>query len=125
MGEQFQATEDEGNDSDSDAHEAMYDLNDQMVKRFMEGIAEKTETFLQCFVKDGKGCVDELLEAVGYKDLQDLRGLLGGITRRTRKLFNDPDAYIIGWQGDESDNSHNGYYFVMEGTRQALENYFK
>ncbi|KIX14471.1 hypothetical protein [Dethiosulfatarculus sandiegensis] len=122
--EQFQATEDEGNETDS-GYEAMYELNEQMLKTFMMGVSETTKNFLKCFTKNGKGSVDELLEATGYESLQDFRGVLGGITRRMRKLFSDPDAYIIDWEDNENDEKYEGNYYLKEGTRQALENYFK
>ena len=119
IAEYFQAREEEGSELD----ESMYDLNDQLMERFMEGVAEKTKDFLRCFVGDGSGRIDELLEATGYSEFQQFRGIRAGTTRRIRKLFQDPDAYIIGWKDDE-DDEWGGYYFVREGTRKALENYF-
>ena len=122
--EQFQAKEDEGLDTEGEQDQTMYDLNDQMMKRFMAGVSKTTAAFLKCFVKDGKGRIDELLEATGYSRSQDFRGVSSGITRRIRKLFNDPDALIVNWQDDEDDEEWGGHYYVKEGTRQTLENYF-
>ena len=101
-----------------------YQFNEQMLNRLMSGVSEKTEAFLECFVKDGKGRVDKLLQATDHSEFQDLRGVLSGITRRMRKLFYDPDAKMIEWIDDEADEEWEGHYFVTEATRQALENYF-
>jgi hypothetical protein len=115
----FQATAEQ----DDDPH--LYEMNLQMIERFMEAVSEKTEVFIRCFAKDGIGRVDELLEATGYKEPGNFRGVLAGTTTRLRKLFSDPDAYMIAWREDPEVEDGEGHYYVKEGTRQALEAYFK
>ena len=124
IADQFRVTEDESSDMEIEQVSAMHELNDQMVRQLMVRVLVKTSIFLKCFVRDGKGRVDELLEATGYGQQQDFRGILAGITRRMRKLLSDPDAYLIDWEDDAEVMEWGGYYYIKEGTRQALENYF-
>jgi hypothetical protein len=124
IADQFRAPEDEGSETERGQAPAMYDLNEHMMHRFMGGVSEKTKAFLKCFVRDGKAYVSELIEATGYEQKQDFRGVLGAISRRMRKLFGDPDAYMIDWKEDVEDGERGGHYYIKEGTRQALESYF-
>ena len=121
---QFQALTEESMGAVEGQNRAMYDLDDRTAIKFMAGVSKKTAAFFKCFIKNGKGNIDELIEATGYENSGDFRGLLGGVTRRIRKLTNDPDACLVGKVEDDDDERGKGHYFITEKSRQALENYF-
>uniref|UniRef100_UPI001AEC026F hypothetical protein n=1 Tax=Methylobacterium sp. B1 TaxID=91459 RepID=UPI001AEC026F len=59
----------------------------------------------------------------------ELRGVWGGLTRRTKTITGDPNAYLIDWSKSEAEFDENGTYIdqrgeVTEMTYQSLRKAF-
>lgn len=55
----------------------------------------------------------QLKDAIEAVEGADLQGVWSGLTRRTRKILNDPRALLIWWRGEDDD----GLYHIGEVSR--------
>ncbi len=109
------------------------DLSSDLAGRLLHGLSEPHRMRLRLFAqKGGRVSQRELLRATGDEDLRALSHFQAVLSRRLRRLLNDPEKrlHLIGWDFDATkwDKSHNtiinGVYYVTEPTARALQGYF-
>ncbi|MHA1152692.1 MAG: hypothetical protein ACTSQ7_08525 [Alphaproteobacteria bacterium] len=110
------------------------DLSPDLVVRLLHGISEPHRVRLRLFAqKGGRVTQRELLRATGDEDLRVLSHFQAVLSRRLRRLLDDPEKriHLIGWDfgATKWDKSHtniiNGVYYVTEPTTRALQGYFE
>ena len=110
------------------------DLSPDLAVRLLHGLSEPHRVRLRLFAqKGGRVTQRELLRATGDEDLRALSHFQAVLSRRLRRLLNDPEKriHLIGWDfgATKWDKSHstiiNGVYYVTEPTVRALQGYFE
>jgi hypothetical protein len=109
------------------------DLSPDLAVRLLHGLSEPHRTRLKLFArKGGRVTQRELLKATEDKDMRVLSHFQAVLSRRLRRLLDDPEKriHLIGWDfaATKWDKSHNdiinGVYYVTEPTTRALRDYF-
>ena len=109
------------------------DLSPDLAVRLLHGLSEPHRVRLRLFAqKRGRVTQRELLSATDDADLRVLSHFQAVLSRRLRRLLDDPEKriHLIGWDFDATkwDKSHsniiNGVYYVTEATARTLRNYF-
>ena len=109
------------------------DLSPDLAVRLLHGLSEPHRVRLRLFAqKCGRVTQRELLSATDDADLRVLSHFQAVLSRRLRRLLDDPDKriHLIGWDFDATqwDKSHsdiiNGVYYVTEATAHTLQDYF-
>ncbi len=109
------------------------DLSPDLAVRLLHGLSEPHRVRLRLFAqKGGRVTQRELLRTTGDQDLRVLSHFQAVLSRRLRRLLNDPEKriHLIGWDfaATKWDKSHNnivnGVYYVTEPTARALQGYF-
>ena len=105
------------------------DLTTPMITKLLHGLSETQKKRLELFAsKNGRATVTELLAVTGDTDWRTLSHFQAVLTRRLRRLIDDPDkkAEVIKWDfestkwdGDGS-NIVDGVYYVSPRTAQSL-----
>ena len=96
------------------------DLSLTQVRKFLERCSTKTSDALKEIARaPARGfTVTRVANALGVDlNKEDLRGVWGGITKRTRAILGDPSARVIDWE--YRDNDWHGRVSVV--THQALK----
>ena len=83
--------------------------------------------------KSGRVKVSEILKLTGETDLRATSDFQKEITRRLRRLIQDPErkAQLIGWDFEATKWDENrttiveGVYYVSKATAEILSNYFR
>ena len=110
------------------------DLSSELAVRLLHGISEPHRKRLRLFArKGGRVTQRELLKATDDKDMRVLSHFQAVLSRRLRRLLDDPEKriHLIGWDFEATkwDKSHtdiiNGVYYVTEPTARTLRNYFE
>jgi len=125
----------EGNVEEAEAQgeeemEGPLELTQKMMKKFMEGVSPESKALLKVFAENGgRASMLKLAQVHGVDDWRKLRGFTAGLTRRVRNLFQDPEAYILGWDEssevrDEGGVLLDGVYYVAEMTQGSLRKFF-
>ncbi len=114
-------------------HQPM-DLSPDLAVRLLHGLSEPHRARLRLFAqKRGRVTQRELLSATGDQDLRVLSHFQAVLSRRLRRLLDDPEKriHLIGWDftATKWDKSHsniiNGVYYVTDPTTRALQGYFE
>ncbi len=109
------------------------DLSPDLAVRLLHGLSEPHRARLKLFArKGGRVTQRELLKATDDKDMRVLSHFQAVLSRRLRRLLDDPEKriHLIGWDFEATkwDKSHsdiiNGVYYVTEPTTRALRDYF-
>jgi hypothetical protein len=109
------------------------DLSPDLALRLLHGLSEPHRARLKLFArKGGRVTQRELLKATDDKDMRVLSHFQAVLSRRLRRLLDDPEKriHLIGWDFEATkwDKSHtdiiNGVYYVTEPTSRALRDYF-
>ncbi len=109
------------------------DLSPGLAVRLLHGLSEPHRARLKLFArKGGRVTQRELLRATDDTDMRVLSHFQAVLSRRLRRLLNDPEKriHLIGWDFEATkwDKSHtdiiNGVYYVTEPTTRALRDYF-
>ncbi len=109
------------------------DLSPDLAVRLLHGLSEPHRARLKLFArKGGRVTQRELLKATDDTDMRVLSHFQAVLSRRLRRLLNDPEKriHLIGWDFEaiKWDKSHtdiiNGVYYVTEPTTRALRDYF-
>jgi hypothetical protein len=109
------------------------DLSPDLAVRLLDGLSAPHRTRLKLFArKGGRVTQRELLRATDDTDMRVLSHFQAVLSRRLRRLLNDPEKriHLIGWDFEATkwDKSHtdiiNGVYYVTEPTTRALRDYF-
>ena len=110
------------------------DLSPDLAVRLLHGLSEPHRVRLRLFAqKRGRVTQRELLSATDDQDLRVLSHFQAVLSRRLRRLLDDPEKriHLIGWDFDATkwDKSHsniiNGVYYVTEPTTRTLQGYFE
>jgi hypothetical protein len=110
-------------DHDSDATAPISgprDLSLSQVRKFLERCSVKTRTALRLIAKSNvAGFTNkQIANGLGVDlDQEDLRGVWGGITRRSRAILGDPNADVVEWVWRNDD----WYGRVSPVTHEALK----
>ncbi|MCH8002871.1 MAG: hypothetical protein IIA34_14600 [Proteobacteria bacterium] len=109
------------------------DLSPDLAVRLLHGLSQPHRARLALFAKKGTRVTQrDLLKATNDSDMRVLSHFQAVLSRRLRRLLDDPDKriHLIGWDFDATkwDKSHsniiNGIYYVTEATARTLRNYF-
>lgn len=77
-------------------------LSVAQARTYLNNCSEATIEILQAFVdRDGGLLMSDISRLTGKSNMQ-LRGALGGITKRTRTICGDPEASLIEWSKTSS-----------------------
>jgi len=108
-----------------------YDLPEDIAQRLAAKLDERQLSLLRLFAqaKDGRVGMKQLQKLTESDDLRAVTEVLREITRRLRRLINDPEkkASLVQWDFDATkwDRSAttitDGVYFVSERTRNVLQ----
>ncbi len=110
------------------------DLSSDLAVRLLHGLSAPHRARLRLFAqKRGRVTQRELLRATDDRDLRVLSHFQAVLSRRLRRLLDDPEKriHLIGWDFDATkwDKSHsnivNGVYYVTEPTARVLRGYFE
>jgi len=110
------------------------DLSPKLAVRLLHGLSEPHRARLKLFArKGGRVTQRDLLKATDDKDMRVLSHFQAVLSRRLRRLLDDPEKriHLIGWDFEATkwDKSHtdiiNGVYYVTEPTVRALRDYFE
>ena len=109
------------------------DLSPDLAARLLHGLSEPHRTRLELFAKKGGRVTQrDLLKATNDSDMRVLSHFQAVLSRRLRRLLDDPEKriHLIGWDFNATkwDKSHsdiiNGVYYVTEATAHTLQDYF-
>ncbi|MCH8036176.1 MAG: hypothetical protein IIC53_03525 [Proteobacteria bacterium] len=109
------------------------DLSPELAARLLHGLSQPHRARLALFAKKGGRVTQrDLLKATDDSDMRVLSHFQAVLSRRLRRLLDDPDKriHLIGWDFDATkwDKSHsdiiNGVYYVTEATAHTLQDYF-
>ncbi len=109
------------------------DLSPELAARLLHGLSQPHRARLELFAKKGGRVTQrELLKATNDSDMRVLSHFQAVLSRRLRRLLDDPDKriHLIGWDFNATkwDKSHsdiiNGVYYVTEATTHTLQDYF-
>lgn len=116
---------DEGDDED------FAELSPRQARDFYQGCGEKTRKAVEAIARSSshRFQVADVAKAVGVP-AGDLRGVWGGLTRRTQTVLDDTDAYLIHWHDGTQKYADDGSYIdqvgeVTEMTHQSLRKALK
>lgn len=109
------------------------DLSPDLAARLLHGLSQPHRARLALFAKKGGRVTQrELLKATDDSDMRVLSHFQAVLSRRLRRLLDDPDKriHLIGWDFNATqwDKSHSdivdGVYYVTEATAHTLQDYF-
>lgn len=104
--------------------EDVADFTPRLIEKFSERCSEKTMAGLRVFAEHGPKIEADLLNAAGIDNYGQFQG---AVTRRTRTVTGDPEAYMFAWDdwtvGENAERGF-GHYAVTARTYSALREYF-
>ncbi len=109
------------------------DLSPDLATRLLHGLSEPHRVRLELFARRGGRVTQrDLLKATSDNDMRVLSHFQAVLSRRLRRLLDDPEKriHLIGWDFDATkwDKTHtdiiNGIYYVTGATTRTLQNYF-
>ncbi len=109
------------------------DLTPELAVRLLHGLSEPHRKRLKVFAeKGGRVTQRELLKATDDTEMRVLSHFQAVLSRRLRRLFDDPEKriHLIGWDfaSTKWDKSHStiidGVYYVTDTTTRTLQDYF-
>jgi len=109
------------------------DLSPEAAARLLHGLTEPHKKRLRLFArKGGRVTQKELLAATKDSDMRVLSHFQAVLSRRLRRMFDDPEKriHLIGWDFDatkwNADHSaiEDGIYYVTDRTAETLKEYF-
>jgi len=114
-------------DDIDEADEHFAELSPAQAKRFIKGCSDKVKLAIETMVRGetNKFQLAHVATALN-SEASDLRGVWGGITRRTKTITGDPDAYLISWL-DDAEHDDEGNYINQTGeiTEMAYRSFRK
>lgn len=107
---------------DEDDFEDVVDLTPGQVEKLIEGCAPETVAGLKVFAEHGPVIHASLLNAAGIENYSHFQGR---VTKRTRTVTKDKDAYLFAWDDWDEAPNNVGQYAVTQATFRSLRIYFK
>lgn len=87
------------------------DLSSLQAERLVRGLSDKSRSVLKAILESEDGELGFWCKSVAGElgfDVSELSGVWSGLTRRTRTVSDDSDAYLIGWAWDEGRDDYYG-----------------
>lgn len=116
---------------DDETDDDFAELSPRQARDFYQGCGEKTRKAVEAIAKSPthRFQIAAVAEAVGVP-AGDLRGVWGGLTRRTQTIVDDADAYLIHWHEGTQRYAEDGSYIdqtgeVTETTHQSFRKALK
>lgn len=109
------------------------DLTPDLAVRLLHGLSDPHRNRLRLFAKkSGRVTQKDLLAATKDTEMRVLSHFQAVLSRRLRRLINDPEkkAHLIGWDFESTiwnkdrTNIVNGVYYVTGQTTETLRDYF-
>lgn len=107
---------------DGDDFEDVVDLTPGQVEKFIEGCAPETVAGLKVFAEQGPVIHASLLDAAGIDNYSHFQGR---VTKRTRTITKDKDAFLFAWDDWTKAPNDVGQYAVTQTTFRSLRIYFE
>ena len=107
---------------EADDFEDVIDLTPGQIEDFMEGCSDETVAGLKVFAEHGPVIHAKLLDAAGIENYGHFQGR---VTKRTRTVTKDKDAYLFAWDDWTSAEDGIGQYAVTPTTFRSLRVYFE
>jgi hypothetical protein len=104
--------------------DGVVDLSLDEVAAFAEGAGDKTMAGLRIFAERGPAILANALNSAGITNYGHFQGR---VTRRTRTVKRNTDAYLFtwdDWQNGENAERQFGHYAVSEATYRSLRRFF-
>ena len=105
-----------------DDFDNVVDLTPGQIETFMEGCSAQTIAGLKVFAEHGPVIHASKLEAAGIENYGHFQG---GVTKRTRTVTGDTDAFLFAWDNWSEAKDGIGQYAVTPATFRSLRIYFK
>jgi len=102
--------------------EDVVDLTPGQVEDFMEGCSAETVAGLKIIAENGPVIHASLLNKAGIENYAHFQGR---VTKRTRTITKDKDAYLFGWDDWTATKDGVGHYAVTKATFRSLRIYFE
>lgn len=87
------------------------DLSSLQSERLVRGLSDKSRSVLKAILESEDGergfWCKVIAKELGF-NVSELSGVWSGLTRRTRTVSDDPDAYLISWALDEERDDYYG-----------------
>lgn len=87
------------------------DLSLLQAERLVRGLSDKSRTVLKAILESEDGergfWCKSLAKELGF-DVSELSGVWSGLTRRTRTVSDDSEAYLISWAWDDDRDDYYG-----------------
>ena len=106
----------------ADDFEDVVDLTPGQVEEFMDGCSDETIAGLRVFAEHGPVIHGSLLEGAGIENYGHFQGR---VTKRTRTVTKDKDAYLFAWDDWQAAPDGVGHYAVTQTTFSSLRIYFE
>lgn len=107
---------------DADDFENVAELTPGQVEEFMAGCSEETIAGLKVIAEHGPVIHASLLDAVGIENYGHFQGR---VTKRTRTITGDKDAFLFTWDDWTEAPDNVGHYAVTQATFRSLRIYFE
>lgn len=98
------------------------DLSPGDIEYFMEGCADETIAGLRILAENGPVIHASLLDAAGIENYGHFQGR---VTKRTRTVTKEKDAYLFAWDNWQEAPDGVGSYAVTQETFRSLRIFFK
>ncbi|EEU9561211.1 hypothetical protein FXI36_24300 [Escherichia coli] len=87
------------------------DLSSLQAEKLVKGLSEKSRSVLKLIIESDDGERGFWCEYIADEleiEVEELSGVWSGLTRRTRTVSGDSDAYLISWAWDDSRDDYYG-----------------
>jgi hypothetical protein len=84
------------------------ELGIQSARAFLQGCSDRTAEILDLIVAEGESFSLRELERKAGVPEGGLRGVWTGVTKRTRTITGDPEAYLVDWDGPDDKGDWRG-----------------
>lgn len=105
----------------ADDFEDVVDLSPEQVEEFMKGCADETVAGLKVIAEHGPVIHASLLGKAGIENYAHFQGR---VTKRTRTVTGDKDAYLFTWDDWTQAPDGVGHYVVTQTTYRSLRTFF-
>lgn len=111
---------------DKEPSHGLVDMTPDMAVEFMQNIGYWTQKRLRLIVENKGRATWEYLDEFSNGELN--QGFQSGVTRRIRKITQNPAANLLGWREGYDDAGNKcqecGEYFISHTTLDSLTEYF-
>jgi hypothetical protein len=104
------------------AFDDVVDLTPGQIEEFMSGCSEETIAGLKVIAEQGPVIHASLLEGAGIENYGHFQGR---VTKRTRTVTGDKDAFLLAWDDWSEAPNGVGHYAVTQATFRSLRIYFE